>query len=853
VLHGRCDEDIAIAYRPIRECLSYYLTSVPEGRLAGHDRQSLGEISRLVPELARRMPDLPQPTQTDPDVEQYLLFSAVAGLLDEIAATAPVALVLDDLHWADRPTLQLVRHVANVGQGRMMILGTYRHGEVAGHPLAEALAVLCREPTVEDMGLEGLAEPAVSAIIAAMTGGPPDEKVRHLAADLARDTDGNAFLVVEQVRHLRQTGILVRGGSGKVTLAADRASATLPHTVQQMVAGRLGLLGEEAGRVLSVASAIGEQFDLDLLAAANDCDEGRVLDVLEAAARRTLVSEEAARSGSFRFVHAMVRQAVYHEMGATRRARLHARIGDALERMCGQEPADRTAELARHFLAGPSTDALKAARYARLAGERALAALAPDQAVRWFDQALTALDGIVDNAERARCLVGLGDAQSQVGVSNARLTLLEGARMARRVNESNLVIRAALASSRGLFARVGQLDQELVALLEDALVVCPSDSPNRARLLSRLAAELTWHPDTAQPQAVAHQAVAAARACDDDAALLDALTRPDTALMIPELSDLRLSRLREAQALAQLVGDPVTGFWATYQLALLLVERADRDGMNQAVERAGAIAMKVGHPALRWASSMARCCQALLAGDVEAAERLANESLEVGTDGGQPDAQAMYFAHLICIRLHQGRLDEVIPVLTQLVPELPDQTGMRSTLAYAEAVAGDSEQARRLLQAASDAGFAVPRTAGWLVSTCMWAEATAELGLPDAAVVLYQQLLPWHHLFAATGSIPLHCVAHSLGRLAALQGRLQDAEEHFAEALTVHRRIRAPFCIAATQLAWGQLLLPDDSDRAGPLLESAASIAARHGYRYLQRPPLSTGGAPSRAVGSESG
>jgi predicted ATPase len=86
VLHGRCDEDVAIALRPIRECLTHYLTSVPQGRLAGHDRRGLRELTRLVPELAQRLPELPDPTRTDPQAKQYLLFSAVAGLLGEIAA-----------------------------------------------------------------------------------------------------------------------------------------------------------------------------------------------------------------------------------------------------------------------------------------------------------------------------------------------------------------------------------------------------------------------------------------------------------------------------------------------------------------------------------------------------------------------------------------------------------------------------------------------------------------------------------------------------------------------------------------------------------------------------------------------
>jgi hypothetical protein len=160
---------------------------------------------------------------------------------------------------------------------------------------------------------------------------------------------------------------------------------------------------------------------------------------------------------------------------------------------------------------------------------------------------------------------------------------------------------------------------------------------------------------------------------------------------------------------------------------------------------------------------------------------------------------------------------------------------MRATLALAQALGGQPEHARQMLGAAADRGFAQPRTAIWLTSMCTWAEVAAELEDRDAARILYARLRPWRHLFALNGLIPLHSVAHFLGRLAVLEGRRSDAEEHFAEALDVHQRMRAPFCIASTQLAWGRLLLPQDPDRGSLLVTAAAAIAARHGYRYLQR------------------
>jgi tetratricopeptide (TPR) repeat protein len=523
---------------------------------------------------------------------------------------------------------------------------------------------------------------------------------------------------------------------------------------------------------------------------------------------------------------------IYQRLGPTRQARLHARIALSLDNLCGHEPGERAGELARHFLAARPREAVKAARYARLAGDNALAAFAPDEAARWFSQAIESLHDGGDERERVRCLVGLGDAERQLRLPGARQTLLDAARAASRLGEPDLQIRATLANNRGIFSLWGGVDAELIEVLEEALNVCPPGSPQRPRLLSQLAAALTFHPDVALRRAVADEAVAVARASGDPAVLVDALARPYPALDIPELSDLCLSRLREAQPLADRVGDPIARFWVVHNIGLELLQRADPDGLEQSLACAEEIATRVAHPTLRERMYACRCLQALLAGDPETADRLTNRKLEISS--GQPNVEAAYWEVLAFVRWHQGRLDEVVPSLARLVTENPYLASLRATFALAQALGGQPEQARRLLLAAVDTGFAYPRTATWLFTTCTWAEVAAELGEHDAAPILYGLLRPWHNLFARNGLVALHGVAQSLGRLAALEGRLQEAEGHFGEALDVHQRMQAPFCIAATQLAWGRLLLPHNPWRARQILTSAAAIADRHGYRYLR-------------------
>jgi hypothetical protein len=443
---------------------------------------------------------------------------------------------------------------------------------------------------------------------------------------------------------------------------------------------------------------------------------------------------------------------IYQRVGRTRQARLHAQIGQALEDLCRGEPGERVSELARHFLGGRPGDALKAARYARLAGERALAALAPHEAAGWFSQAIEALQPVPDDAERARCAVALGDAEIQAGIPTGRQTLLDAARTASQLGESDLLIRAALASNRGMFARTGHVDAELVALLDDALEVCPG-SPQRARLLSRLAAELTFHHDPAWRRAIADEAVAAAHVSGDPGALLDALTRPDTALMIPELSDLRLSRLQQARTLADRINDPAAKFWAAYQLALALFERADPDGVDQALGHAEEMARKLGQALMQFFVTAARCSQAMLNGQLDAADRLAGEALQIVAANGQPDAAELYGGQLFYIRWHRGRLQEVLAPLNRFAAELPEFLAASASLALAEAIDGRPERAGRLLHTATDVGFA-HRTASWLLTHCSWAEVAVELNEHNVPGVLYDRLLPWRRLFAASGPSP---------------------------------------------------------------------------------------------------
>jgi DNA-binding SARP family transcriptional activator len=445
-LYGRCDEELVVPYQPFVECLSSALADVSDDVLADVDPRQLGELTRLIPGLVNRRPGLPAPAVADSDIERYLLFGAVGSLLTALARQAPVMTILDDLQWAQRPTLQMLRHLARLNLGRVLIVGAYRDGERSDGTLVQALGALAREAPVTRITPGGLSRSHAISFMTAIAGQEPDEAGAELADYLHRETGGNPFYLVEMLAHLVETGVIARGVDGRSTAGVEVTVVGLPVSIREVLRARLARLGADAARVLADAAVIGQEFEVDLLAQTSDLGVDRLLELLEVAGRTGLVNEVTHRSGRFRFAHALVQHTVYNEIGLTRRTRTHARVAAAMEALGGREPG----EVAFHFLAGitPATTA-KAIHYARAAGERALATSAPDEAVRWYSAALTALPRPRNDADHAAALVDLGIAQRQAGHAAYRDTLLAAAEMAQRHGADDLLVRAALATDRG--------------------------------------------------------------------------------------------------------------------------------------------------------------------------------------------------------------------------------------------------------------------------------------------------------------------------------------------------------------------------------------------------------------------
>ncbi|OBI40150.1 hypothetical protein A5707_10730 [Mycobacterium kyorinense] len=420
VLYGRCDEDLGAPYQPFAEALRSLMPCLGASRLRG--LRGVEALLPLAPGLSDVIPDLATPTRADPDTERYALFDAVVALLQLTSTSAPVVLILDDLHWAAKPTLLLLRHLLRFGdQARVQIVGTYRSTDLdRSHPLAAMLADLHRDGTANRLALSGLDEDDVSAYVA--EAGYDDEE---LARALASVTGGNPFFLIEALRHVDESG-------------GVWDPSTLPQGVREAVSRRLSRLPAETNKALAAAAVVGSRFSLDLVERVVDQD---LVDAFDEACKAGIVIEEPG--GRYRFNHAIVRQSLLAELASVRRMRLHQRIATTLENEPGADD-ELLAELAHHYFeCAWAGNAAKAVLYCRRAADQAMARLGYEGAADLYDHALHALEEIdeelPDRDEQtaelliARCeaLLAAGDVASAAGavaqlqeatVDSARLT-----------------------------------------------------------------------------------------------------------------------------------------------------------------------------------------------------------------------------------------------------------------------------------------------------------------------------------------------------------------------------------------------------------------------------------------------
>ena len=835
VLYGRC-LDPGAPYQPFLDSLGHYVRFAPRHELEAHVAAYGGEVTRLVPALAHRVPEAPAPSASDPDTERYLAFTAAIGLLAEACRHRPVLLVLDDLHWADQASLALLRQLVTASAGLpLLVIGTFRSSDVApDDPLSDTLAALWREPGVSRLDLAGLTFDDVLDLCVAMAGHQIEDL--DLVTDLQRDTGGNPFFVRELLRHMVEAGALVQDDDTERWFAdRSRLSSGLPSSLREVIGERVRHLGPEGPPVLALASVIGARFELSVLARAAESEEELLLDLLEQAERSALLIEEGD-GGTFSFAHVLTRHTLYDGLGPTRRRRLHARVASALEQEAAGPPA--AALLAYHFTeAGEPVAAL---HYAELAGYDALNAMAPSEAARWFEAARTLLEVVQPDDAQRRCdfTIQLGLAQLLAGDPAHRVTLLEAGTMADAAGDVRRMAVAALANSRGYYSAAGQTDHERLAALRRALECLGSaDGQLRVRLLGALCSESVFETPLSERVDQVNRAVDEARALDDPLTLLTVLNLGCEPLRHPSGLAQRLDHTEQALGLARQVDDPAATFWAVTNRMQTLIEAGAVPEAEELFGDLTTIAGEVGHPVMRWMAVFAGAQWSLLRGETATGEAQAEEALAVGQALGQPDAFNYFATQISHARWQQGRLDELVELIEIGARDNPGIPAYQGALARALLQAGRHDEARSLLDKATDAAFAdPPEDLLWSYGLSTYAEVAIQLDHHDSAAVLYDHLCPFDEHLTFVGTACEGPIAHYLGGLCTVLGRFDAAEHHLEVASALATRAGSPFYETRTMIEQGRLAgRRGDGEAARRLLSGGCDLAGRWGFAGEER------------------
>jgi class 3 adenylate cyclase/tetratricopeptide (TPR) repeat protein len=847
VLYGCCEEELGVPYQPFAEALRPYVAGCPLDELVAHVEIHGGELTRLVPELARRVSDVPAPVEAEPEVERYRLFEAVAGLLASASRRAPVLFVVDDLHWAAKPTLLLLRHLVCYREpAAVLLMGTYRDTELGrgrADPLADTLAELHRLEGVERLALEGLDPDAVASFVEAAAGQALEGRGPALARALYAETDGNPFFIGEIVRHLTETGA-IHQTDGRWAWQLTVGELDLPEGVREVIGRRLARLSEETNRTLSIASVIGQEFTLDLVAAAGDLDEERVLEAVEEALDARLMGERPGSVDCFVFSHALVRDVIYCGMAESRRVRLHRRAGEALEKLVGTRPDGRITELAHHFLiAAPTGVADKAVRYSLDAADVALASLAFEDVLNLCRLGLAAVerarvDGApLEDTDECDVLLRLGRAEVRAGRRSGRDTLLRAYELACELGDHRRVAAAMLALSRGFFARIGRVDREVVEALQNAIAMqSADDNPVLAELLATLASELVWAPDGERRFGLSNQALAMARRVDDRRTLARILLLRNMTISAPDTLTERIGECDELLDVAEELQDPAIRFQAAFQRGGTALESGDIPAANEMVDLAAEQVGELHQPSLVWQASFMGTSRRILEGALDEAEQNAIETYELGRRANQ-DAEAFIFftEQMLEIRRWQGRLGEMIAEFRELAGV--DGIDFGYSLVRYLYDAGEHDAAADCYEAIMQR-LRLPPRRDMLMATTLGnlAYMAARVGDSERASSIYEVLHPFGRAFATT-TVAKPVGLHYLGMLASITGRADVAEDHFAAAVAIHEQAQAPLLVAETRLEWARMLIDRQAevDRPARLLEQVRRTGSTHGARFLER------------------
>ena len=831
VCWGHCYEgELGMPYLPFIEAFRSYVRERSDEQLRAELSTGAPEVATLVSELRLRFADLPASPPLDGDAERMRLFEGVCAFVRNAAADDPLVLLLDDLHWADKPSLLMLQYmVRRLRRDRVLIVGTYRDIELdRTHPLADAVASLRHEHLYDRVLLRGLSADEVKALIDAADN---QDSPRPFAELIHRETEGNPFFVAEILRNLVETGAITKV-DGQWTGTAESVAENMTEGVREVIGRRLSRLSDDCNRMLTIGAAMPGGFSLDVVGAVVGVDDDAVLDLLDEALDAQVLRERREAPGTFEFNHALIRQTLYGELSTPRRVRLHRQIAVAIEEQGALETT--LGELAYHcFHGAPGGDVEKAVAYATKAGDRAVHQAAHEEAARFFGMALEALDLVAepDERRRAQLLIALGEANSRAGESDAAASALDQAMaIGRRLGDAPVLGRAVLVATTGRWTG-GVARPDLEGLLDEAVaLVGSSDDALQARLLAARATYELFIDQTRLAE-LAAQAVAAGRRSGDAGALARALNVWGWTLVgLDQRDELRATQ-EEIQQLAEQAGELELAHSSLQSLFIRAAHESDRAELHATAAQLTRQAEQSRSPFFLANADIVQGTMAVLEGRyADADEYLAELLRHARRIGDAVMVNNFGIVAFPCWR-ERGRLAEFETATKRAVEEAPAVAGWRAGLAHVLCELGKLDEAAAHVDVlAADDYAAIPDDVSRLYTLCGTAEAVVALRDTARAAQLAEKLRPYAGRGALLGIAAYHGVADRyLGVLEIVLGRVDDAVTDLSAAIALHEQVGARPWAARSRYDLARALVarsaPGDRERAVTLLNQALEAA----------------------------
>lgn len=777
VLMAHCST-IGLPYQPIVEVLSDVLKHNPA--LLDRLEHQAGALALILPELEQRFAARTSISSPGEDGRSRL-FQAVGSVFEEIVRL-PTVWVVDDVQWASDDTLALLGHLLSVLARRPLLLIVTTRAPSGG--VASTLADWQRTSNARSLYLDGLDAADLSRMIADKAPWVSDGET--VAEIVRRRTGGNAFFATEL--------IATAGFDADAPFDPERIPATLRTWIER----RRDSLDASAVEVLNLVSAIGVDVDFDLLRACASLGDAALVGVCDLLLRERFVEESGP--GGLRFVHSLVRDAIYESLSAVRRRWLHHSIGEELEALAGI-PAD---VLAHHFSNSGPGDAKRAFNYALAAGRSALDQGAWATASEFARRAAVHAASPDQSADalvlRARAQRALGETDAARDALKAAIEIARSEGLGRRLAEGVL----AFVGGGGRGVAVELPDAERACLLREALAALDEgdDGDLLVPVLSELALALLLTDNVAERNMFARRAVEIARKRSDRPALSGALLSRRLLRMGPEDLDDRLADLDEILAQPSAVRPTDVTLAALAARHEDLLAGGQRREARLALRALLDLANEFGHPYWSWVARTWQTLSAIIDGSLDEAEGLAFDALALQPN--HPEAIACLGVNLVDIRLYQGRASEVLDLLAAAADENPHIPAYRAVLALCCIEAGDTERTLPAYRAFADDQFSkIPMDTNRLLTLSVLAHVAAQVGSDSERLALKELLVPWRgqqsllNCFAGGGAY-WGPVAHSLGVLEA-PGPLRDALLDDAERSAA--RFGAPLALARIALS----------------------------------------------------